>query len=132
MLHAEDLSGAVSSEFTSSFPADTGCWPLVPLSNRGVSEREGYPRANVSIELEGGVVVRESLIYDASRPNLLSDFHYAIDACFKMSPFQRYSGRESGEVSEMVEFIDAESLPQGVLGYTHVVTNLEVVPHRVV
>lgn len=132
MLHVEDLSGAVSSEFKRSLRYDTGCGPILSFFNRARSYREGYPASTSYIKLEGETLVQESLIYDASRSDLLGDFHYAIDECFKMSPLEYHSGVESAEVSEVMEFIDASELPEGVVGYTSVVTNVETGEKRTV
>ncbi|BDA64994.1 hypothetical protein MANAM107_18280 [Actinomyces capricornis] len=125
MLRAEDVSGAVSSEFTDALSIEMGCWPMETLFDRARSYREGYPRADVSIEIDEGAIVQESLIYDASPPGILHDFHYAIESCSTMSPFEYHSGKSSAEVSEAVEFIDEGELPDGVVGFKSVVTNME-------
>ncbi|MCR2053708.1 hypothetical protein NSA19_12845 [Actinomyces bowdenii] len=128
MLDVEDVEGAVSSGIQ-NFNNDSGCTPVTFLLHGNNSLSEDFPQTEVKIELDGGEVVWEALIYDAASPERINRFQDEIARCVKISPFTYYDNFES---SEVVEFIDASELPEGVVGYTSVVTNVETGEKRTV
>ena len=119
MLGVDDVPGATTSEITRIDEA-TICRPMKPMLHRFYSRSEELPATTVRFESSNGILVQQTLIYDSTGSDPIGDYQYAVNTCIEKSPL-RYTSEF--QTTEIFESLDQRAVPQGVVGYTDIVTN---------